>query len=201
MRYILLLLVFTLGTGHVYGQEYQEELTSFQEELNKKYSDKNSSPLDSMQRLAFSGHTFFPIDSNYRVEAVFTREVDAQPFQMKTSGPKTPTYEKYGTAEFELAGTAYKLSIYQNHKLRQMPMYRDFLFLPFNDLTNGETTYGGGRYIDLKIPKDDTIIIDFNKSYNPYCAYSDGYNCPIPPAENYLEIAIEAGIKLIANSK
>ena len=72
----------------------------------------------------------------------------------------------------------------------------DHLFLPFTDNTNGVETYGGGRYIDLKIPAGNTINIDFNKAYNPYCAYSDKYSCPIPPPENHLDIEIKAGIKL-----
>ena len=73
--------------------------------------------------------------------------------------------------------------------------YKDYLFLPFTDLTNGDTTYGGGRYIDMRIPEKNTIILDFNQSYNPYCAYGGNYSCPIPPAENNLDIAITAGVK------
>ena len=71
----------------------------------------------------------------------------------------------------------------------------DYLFLPFTDLTNGEATYAGGRYIDLAIPDGDTLIIDFNKSYNPYCAYNKKYSCPIVPKVNHLEIDINAGVK------
>jgi uncharacterized protein (DUF1684 family) len=81
-----------------------------------------------------------------------------------------------------------------------MPQYKDYLYLPFKDFTNGESTYGGGRYLDFKmsdIQENQTIIIDFNKAYNPYCAYSDGYSCPIPPSENHLQVFIEAGEKNI----
>ena len=73
--------------------------------------------------------------------------------------------------------------------------YKDYLFLPFLDDTNGEGSYGGGRYIDLRIPDSDTMIIDFNTAYNPYCAYNDRYSCPIVPRQNYLDVAIEAGVK------
>jgi len=74
-------------------------------------------------------------------------------------------------------------------------MYRDYLFLPFKDATNGDSTYGGGRYIDIRMSEinNNTLTIDFNKAYNPYCAYSDGFNCPVPPLENHLEVALEAG--------
>ena len=74
------------------------------------------------------------------------------------------------------------------------PEYEDYLFIPFNDLTNGNETYDGGRYLDLKTTSESTIVIDFNKAYNPYCAYNDKYSCPIPPRENDLPIEIKAGI-------
>ena len=75
--------------------------------------------------------------------------------------------------------------------------YANYLFLPFNDNTNGKTSYGGGRFIDLEIPEagSKTIVIDFNKSYNPYCAYNHKYSCPIPPSENNLNVEISAGVK------
>ena len=74
--------------------------------------------------------------------------------------------------------------------------YEDYLFLPFLDDTNGEESYGGGRYIDCRIPEGDTIEIDFNKAYNPYCAYNENYSCPIVPRENYLAIEVKAGVKV-----
>ena len=81
--------------------------------------------------------------------------------------------------------------------MQQIPHYRDYLFIPFKDLTNGKESYGGGRYIDLRMRQldKDKVILDFNKSYNPYCAFSEEYSCPIPPKENHLTIAIEAGEK------
>jgi len=70
-----------------------------------------------------------------------------------------------------------------------------YLFLPFNDYTNYETTYGGGRYIDIQVGDiaDNKVLLDFNKSYNPYCAYADGFSCPIPPSENYVHTHVLAG--------
>jgi uncharacterized protein (DUF1684 family) len=76
--------------------------------------------------------------------------------------------------------------------------YKDHLFIPFTDATSGEGTYESGRYIDLDIKDitDNKFTIDFNKAYNPYCAYVTGrYNCPIPPVENRLAVAIRAGEK------
>jgi uncharacterized protein (DUF1684 family) len=79
--------------------------------------------------------------------------------------------------------------------LIRQPQFKDYLFLPFKDDTNGVETYGGGRYMDVRIStvKDGKIILNFNKAYNPYCAYNEGFNCPIPPQENHLNIAIRAG--------
>ena len=114
---------------------------------------------------------------------------------MKTTTNRLPKYEVYGIASFELNGNGYQLNIYQSHRLRETDEYKNYLFLPFNDLTNGDETYGGGRFIDLEIPDNDSIIIDFNKAYNPYCAYNPKYSCPIPPEENDLDVHISAGIK------
>ena len=106
-----------------------------------------------------------------------------------------PIYNKFGKTVFKLNGKKYTLAIYQNVDLVNTAGYEDYLFIPFKDLTNGEDTYGGGRYLDLKIPEGETILIDFNRAYNPYCAYNHNYSCPIPPFENHLKVKIEAGVK------
>jgi len=175
------------------GQGDQSAL-EFQKELNRQYSDPKESPLREKAD-TFKGHDFFVIDSAFIVEASFVRAVNAIPFQMKTSTNRLPVYEKYGEATFTLDGETFNLSIYQNLNFRNREGYKNHLFLPFTDLTNGNETYSGGRYIDLEIPEGNTIRIDFNKSYNPYCAYTEGYSCPIPPAENNLGYTITAGVK------
>jgi hypothetical protein len=114
---------------------------------------------------------------------------------MKTTTTRAPMYKKFAEALFVINGINCKLNIYQNIDLTKKPNYEDYLFLPFTDLTNGDESYGGGRYIDLKVSDSDTIIIDFNKAYNPYCAYNHKYSCPIPPAENTLSVEIKAGVK------
>lgn len=174
-------------------------IIAFQKELNDEYSNPVGSPLQQDAK-NFKGHEFFPIDLNYRVEAKFTRIADAPIFTMPTTGPNKPKYKKYGQLSFMLDGAAYELYIYQNQGFINHPLYKDYLFLPFKDLTNGKTTYGGGRYIDLKLKdineQKQTMILDFNQAYNPYCAYSNAYSCPIVPTENHLKVAIEAGIML-----
>ena len=96
---------------------------------------------------------------------------------------------------FDLKEKPFKLNIYQNQDLIKKEGFEDYLFLPFLDNTNGEESYGGGRYIDMRIPDGDTIIVDFNSAYNPYCAYNEKYSCPIVPRENYLDTEVRAGVK------
>ncbi|MEM1134763.1 MAG: DUF1684 domain-containing protein [Bacteroidota bacterium] len=189
-------LVLVIFTPFTYAQTYEEEVFAFQKELNEEYKNPDESPLSVKERKKFKSHDYFPIDQHYQVQVKFVRASNAVPFKMKTTTDRLPTYEKYGEAVFEISGKSYKLNIYQNHKLRTTEEYKDYLFLPFTDLTNGKETYGGGRYIELSIPSGDTIIIDFNKAYNPYCAYSYKYSCPIPPKENHLNTEILAGVKL-----
>jgi uncharacterized protein (DUF1684 family) len=117
---------------------------------------------------------------------------------METSGSIKKVFRVYGIVHFTVHDTAVKLNIYQSQNLMAAAEYNDYLFLPFTDLTSGEGSYANGRYIDLtyKDVVGNKIVIDFNKAYNPYCAYVSGkYNCPIPPRENSLNVAILAGEK------
>lgn len=140
---------------------------------------------------------FFSPASNGKVRAEFTLTPHAEPFEMPTYSGITRTYRKWGEATFIWDGQRATLSLFENMTLRANPVYNDYLFLPFKDETNGVTTYGGGRYLNMSKAdtEDGNIIIDFNKCYNPWCAYSDGYNCPIPPRENHLLYPMKAGEK------
>jgi uncharacterized protein (DUF1684 family) len=114
---------------------------------------------------------------------------------MLTSRQSVQQYYRYGKISFVMNGRSYQLTVYQSKDLMQRAEYKNYLFIPFTDATNGTDTYEGGRYIDLSIPdiKDMKVIVDFNKAYNPYCCYTRGYDCPIPPKENALPVAINAG--------
>ena len=169
--------------------------TPFQRELNAEYKDATTSPLTEEDRKEFEGLDFFKYDSTYAVKAQFTRTEGEPVFKMKTTTDRLPEYVKYGILKFSVKGEKYQLNVYQNQDLKTQNGYEDYLFLPFSDETNGFESYGGGRYIDLRIPKDDTLVIDFNSAYNPYCAYNHKYSCPIVPRENYLKTRIEAGVK------
>lgn len=138
---------------------------------------------------------FYPVQQQYRINAVFERTENSNWFLMNTSGNSKQQYRVYGIVRFNVHDTAVALHIYQSRSLMSSEKYREHLFIPFTDLTSGRETYGGGRYIDLNISDitGNSYVIDFNKSYNPYCAYTTGYNCPIPPIENDLPVAIQAG--------
>lgn len=147
---------------------------------------------------------FYPPDPAWRISARVERTPEAQPFDMPTYSGRTKPFVRYAVVHFEVAGVARRLSLYQNLNLVQQEAYKDYLFLPFKDHSNGGATYGGGRYLDFRlgdIAADGIIRLDFNKAYNPWCAYSDGYNCPVPPAENHLEFAVEAGEKQFKGAK
>lgn len=174
------------------------DIVRFQQELNAAYKDSAHSPLSGNSLKEFKGHDFFAIDLRYRVLARFERTQNAIPFEMPTTSGKTSTYEECGKLYFFINDTPFVLKVYQSHRLRKTKEYADYLFLPFSDKTNGVDSYGGGRYIDMRIPNADEVIIDFNKAYNPYCAYATGYNCPKVPEENRLDIKIPAGIRLVA---
>jgi len=168
---------------------------NYQKTLNKQYANSRESPLAEKDLKEFKGLDFYPIEQKYAVEATFIKAVNEQSFKMKTTGTRTPDYIKYGELHFTLDQTNYKLNVYQNIDLIKKAGFEDYLFLPFSDLTCGKESYIGGRYIDIRIPKDTTVVIDFNKAYNPYCAYNHKYSCPIVPLENDLDVAILAGVK------
>lgn len=167
----------------------------YQQNLNIEFADSLKSPLTEEDRLHFKALDFFAINDTFIVEATFMRTKREKSFQMKTSTDRTPLYKKYGELYFKIDGKEFKLNVYQNVELSSRKGFEDYLFLPFSDLTNGKESYIGGRYLDMKIPSNYKVIINFNKAYNPYCAYNYKYSCPIVPLENDLEIAINAGVK------
>jgi len=176
---------------------YVDEAKLFQYELNTQYADVEDSPLTKEDLKTFKALEFFDIDETYRIVANFELTPNEPIFEMPTTTERLPLYKKYGIAHFILNGKKCELSLYQSQQYMTSLEYGNLLFLPYNDLTNGKKSYGAGRFIDVEIPENgsNTIVIDFNKSYNPYCAYNHKYSCPIPPAENNLAVAITAGVK------
>ena len=168
-------------------------LASYWAEIEATYADSVKSPLPMEDRPSFIGLPRYAPDPRYRVVAKF-RAREGKEFGMPTTTDRRPSYRSVGTLTFILEGRKHRLTVYRNRDLAQRPEYADHLFLPFMDLTNGEATYGGGRYLDLEGPLGREVELDFNRAYNPYCAYGGRYSCPIPPAENHLKVRVEAGV-------
>ena len=191
-----LVLFFLVIFSFSCAQEKQllNEETEWQKEMNADFKDATKSPMKDKDRKSFTGLDFYKFDSAYVVKAKLKRTPVAKPFKMKTTTERRPDYVQYGVITFTLKCEEYQLNIYQNLGLLEEEGYEDYLFLPFLDNTNGNGSYSGGRYTEARIPEGDTIIIDFNTAYNPYCAYNDKYSCPIVPRANYLDLEIEAGV-------
>lgn len=178
----------------VQAQDFAKQTESHREKYREEFIKTPNSPLKEKDLKYLR---FYEADSSFQVRATFERTTDAIPFDMPTYSGKKKTYVKYGLLTFTLEDQVQTLAVYRSLGLAVLPQYKDYLFIPFKDKTSGKETYGGGRYLDLKTQdlKDGELLLDFNKAYNPYCAYSEGFNCPIPPKENSLIVAIKAGEK------
>jgi uncharacterized protein (DUF1684 family) len=193
--FLLFLLIADKAIAQVDSVAAVKEIMKFQKELDGEYRDPARSPLGKNDATQFEGHDFYPINLKFKVVAKLRVTNNSPFFVMKTTGPRVNEERIFGLLEFSLQGKNFQLPVYQSSRLMKTQEYKDYLFFPFTDLTNGEETYFGGRYIDLRIPEGGEIIIDFNKAYNPYCAYASGFSCPIVPKENHLDLRITAGIK------
>lgn len=191
LTFFLFLISFSL---FVFSQDYKAEISDFREKYKNDFLTDPNSPLKK-EDLPYL--QFYEPNKSFKVNATFRATKNAEPFDLPTYSGKLKKYIKYGDLTFLLKGETISLEVYQSLTLKEKSEYKDHLFLPFKDATNNISTYGGGRYIDLKTSdiKKNQIEIDFNKCYNPYCAYSDGYACPVPPAANHLKARVEAGEK------
>lgn len=175
-------------------EDYPFSIQKVRDQKNKEFKSGKNSPLLEGDKEVFDSLNYFPIDEKYKIEAKLVKTSFDESFVMPSTGDESDKYVRYGIAKFELNGQPVQLNVYQNLSL-QMQDGKVHLFVPFTDATTGKTTYGGGRYLDPKEPEGNTILLDFNRSYNPYCVYNSKYSCPIPPKDNWLNISIEAGEK------
>jgi peptide deformylase len=200
MKHLFFFVFTLLITITAKSQSHTQKTTTFRQHYLKEFEKSPDAPLKGKD---LDNIRFYQPDSTYRVTAKVQVLTGEKPFQMPTYDGTSKEFIRYALLTLTVKGQPIQLTIYRNSGLMLNPLYRDYLFLPFTDLTNGEDTYMGGRYIDLKTSdiKNNTVEIDFNKAYNPYCAYSDGYRCPVPPRENDLQVAIKAGEKKYTGSK
>lgn len=191
-----LLIIYTMflvsNTGFSQG-DMQLQVQKFQQDLIAKYYDPQQSPLNEEERNTFKGFDFYPINEKYILKARYEAVEHPRQYSLPTSSGKNRDFIHVANAYFEFEGVAQSLHLLQSVSyIEKQPRH---LLLAFKDSTNGVSTYGGGRFIDLEIPEEgEALTINFNMSYQPYCAYTEGYSCLIPPKENILEVAIEAGI-------
>lgn len=192
--YRLFALSLFLNVTMTFAQLSEAEVLALREHHALELSDTIHGVLNQEEINEFGGLDYFDFDAEYQIKGTFTKD-KGKVFKMATSTERLPKYRRYGYVTFTHDGVECKLELYQSMSLKRNKEYRDYLFLPFRDKTSRNETYGGGRFMDLKIPNGQEIIVDFNTAYNPYCAYSYRYSCPIPPEANTLSVAIRAGEK------
>lgn len=176
------------------AQNYQDSIRELRVLHFAELMDTSNHILTQNEIDHFEGLDYFLIDTSYIINAHFIKKKGKR-FKMPTTTDRQPVYRQFGFIEFSLNNSNYRLTVYQNMKLIKQKEYKNYLFLPFKDKTSGNESYGGGRYLDLRIPEENEMILDFNVCYNPYCAYSVRFSCPIPPKENTLRTEIRAGEK------
>ena len=198
MKYLFVFLIFV--TFNSFAQDYSTLIAAHRKQYKEDFITDKHSPLKEAD---LENLHFFDADSTYRITADVEVLSNETIFQMPTFNGAKQEYIRYARIKFALNGKQQQLNIYRNISLSKRPGFEDYLFLPFMDETNSEESYGGGRYLDLKTTdiQAGQIVIDFNKAYNPYCAYSDGYQCPMPPRENYLKLKVMAGEKQYTGEK
>lgn len=192
-RFTIFIFIFSLYKLWA-QQDYTDSVQQLRVAKTAELIDPTSKLLTDEEIDHFQGLDFFPIDQAFMVEARFEKSIGRK-FRMATTTDRLPIYRRYGYVYFIIGSDSCRLTVYQNMELRKKEGYKDYLFIPFKDATAPELSYGGGRYLDARIPKGTTMLLDFNLTYNPYCAYSYRYSCPIPPEENVLDVRIEAGEK------
>ncbi|MEQ8240160.1 MAG: DUF1684 domain-containing protein [Cyclobacteriaceae bacterium] len=172
------------------SESYKQQVENTIDERVKYLRTSESSPFNKTD-LVFSKPKYFDVNPEYRVNAKLDRITTRERVIISNSDGTQASYQKFAFANFRLNNKDCQLLILKPTGLGAIQQY----FLGFADDTSGETTYGGGRYIDVEIGKSNKIVLDFNLAYNPYCAYGEGFTCPLPPKENVLPLAIEAGEK------
>ena len=181
------------------SQNIEEYVSSVQQERSQKdifFKADPDSPLNAEQKDTFKQLYYYPIDPNYRIEADVEVMPLPEPIALTTSDGQQRLLNRWGFANFSINGKDQRLLL-----LKPVEEEENRLFIPFSDATSALQTYGAGRYLDVELPESNTLVLDFNKAYNPYCAYSDNFSCPLPPGENRLQVPIQAGEKTYATKQ
>ncbi len=191
---VLITVLFTLLSATSEGQSFRKEHKTWKKNYKKTFRIDNSSPLG---RVGTWRLKFFKPKSVFKITANLEMIENGPVVSFPTTTGKTMEYQPYAKALFNVYSQPCTLIVYRSAKAINQKAYENYLFVPFRDYTSGDESFGGGRYIDLQVSeiKDNKLVIDFNRAYNPYCAYNPAYSCPVPPAENSLPLEIRAGEK------
>jgi uncharacterized protein (DUF1684 family) len=175
--------------------ENEAGILEFRKRKDEFYRSGAESPLGPQDKAEFQGLKYFPYDSKYLVKARFVPYPDPEQVSLATSRGVKVAYFREGRFEFILAGKGHVLQAYRSVHGTHSEGY----FIPFKDATSGKESYANGRYLEIGEDGPRTeggeYWLDFNRAYNPYCAYVEGYMCPYPPEENTLQVPIRAGEK------
>ena len=165
-----------------------------EQRISKDQFFKNdpNSPLLEKDRPGFIRLKYYDPDSDYKFTGQIQKYEEQEIVEMLTSTSELQKFYKYGYFTFNIDGNDHSLQLY---KAVDASGHDPYYFIPFKDLTNGSGTYPAGRYLDIPVTENDIITVDFNAAYNPYCAYSPYYSCPLPPMENHLKVRISTGEK------
>ena len=176
------------NSTQVIDNEYIKSIKNQRSDKDSYLKKDTTSPIED--KIKFTGLKYFDINPNFKITGKIDRVTSGQTINITMSGGEVEEYEAYGNVKFEIEGVKCALKIFKTPEGN--------LFLPFKDLTSNKETYGAGRYLDFGVNEvnGNEIMIDFNKAYHPYCAYNHTFTCPVPPAENTLNVAVKAGEKL-----
>jgi uncharacterized protein len=168
--------------------EYTEELETERSMKDRFMAHHAESPFVSEHIDGFSGLRYFPIDEKYRIRATLRRRSNPEEAYLRTNRDGQAVMRYLGDLEFQVQGRKLKLRVYHAGE-----GVGTSVFVPFRDGTSGDKSYGPGRYLTLELTESDDYELDFNRAFNPYCAYTDAYECGFPPSENDLPVPIPAG--------
>jgi uncharacterized protein (DUF1684 family) len=160
------------------------DVATLRREKDRFFGRSEDSPLSHEQRHGFKGLRYFPEDAAYRFEVTVEPEATRVVEEVETSDGSTNDLVRAGRVRFRVGDEEAALVGYEQG---------EGLFIPFRDRTSGNETYGAGRYVEAEPLGEGRYLLDFNRAYNPYCAYNDSWSCPLPPRENWLAVEIRAG--------
>lgn len=194
---VYIVLIVIVSSAGIFFILTRRPLKTYNKDLRQERKGKDGFMKDSAQspfaqeKEKFTGLNYFDPNLKYKVTAKLVKIPDGKLVSLSTSTGEEEIFFKYAFAEFELEGVKNRLLIFEPEDRSQAS-----LFVTFKDKTSAKETYGAGRYLEVsKIDGATSIELDFNKAFNPYCAYNDSFSCPFPPKENYLNVAVEAGEK------